>query len=225
MALYRDRAEAADVLISLLPATIDRDWVIMGLARGGIPIAARIADALGATLDVLIVGKVGLPGDPELALAAVTGPGPERMVVNETVRILHRLSPDQVTTLAAAAVAEVRRRRNLWLGSAGEQTLDRRRVLLVDDGMATATTMLAAIRVARQLGAAQIGVAVPVALGASLRRLPADIAPVLCPHPGAAASGVGAAYAAFPQITDNEVRDLLHQTRQGSRADPPESRI
>ncbi|MEN9410154.1 MAG: hypothetical protein RL216_2128 [Pseudomonadota bacterium] len=209
MAHFHDRTDAAEVLISLLPATVDRDWVILGLARGGIPIAARIAQAVGAALEVLIVRKVGVPGNPELALAAVTGPGPERMVVNETVRRLHHLTPDEVNLLSGPAVAEVNRRRMRWFGGASELDLHRRRVLIVDDGMATGTTMLAAIRVVRHLGAAQIGVAVPVALGTSLHGLPADIAPVLCPHPADTASGVGESYAYFPQIEDQEVIKLI----------------
>ncbi len=209
MAIYRDRADAAERLIPLLPATVDRNWIILGLARGGIPIAARIAKALGARLDVLILRKVGAPGNPELALAAVTGPGPERIVVNDAVRTFHRLSLDDVARLSAPAVAEVARRRKLWLDGAPQPSLQGQHVLLVDDGMATGTTMRAAIRMVRHLGAAQIGIAVPVALGTSLRDLPADIAPVLCPHPSDPAPGVGAAYADFPQVTDHEVRDLI----------------
>ena len=209
MAFFRDRADAAEQLIPLLPATVNRDWIILGLARGGIPIAARIADALGARLDVLILRKVGAPGNPELALAAVTGPGPDRMVVNEAVRSYHHLTPEDVEILAAPAVAEVARRRKLWLDGADLPSLQGRDVLLVDDGMATGTTMRAAIGMVRHMGAARIGVAVPVALGNALRHLPADIAPVLCPHPADPASAVGAAYAAFPQVEDQEVRDLI----------------
>lgn len=214
MAHFRDRNEAAKVLISLLPASVDRDWIILGLARGGIPVAARIAEALGAPLEVLIVRKVGVPGNPELAVAAVTGPGPERMVVNETVRRFHRLTPDEVNVLSGPAVAEVNRRRTRWLGGASELSLQWKRVLIVDDGMATGTTMLAAIRVARQLGASQIGVAVPVALGTSLHSLPADIAPVVCPYPSDPESGVGSSYAAFPQITDNAVISMIKAARR-----------
>lgn len=210
MALYRNRVDAAERLIPLLPTSVDPNWIILGLARGGVPIAARIAEALGAQLGVLILRKVGAPGDPELALAVVTGPGPERMVVNKHVQAFYRLSPDDVATLSAPAVAEVARRQKLWLDGTTEPSLSGRHVLLVDDGMATGTTMLAAIRLVRQLGASGIGVAIPVALGSSLRRLPADIAPVLCPHPSEDTSGVGAAYAAFSQVTDQEVRDLIN---------------
>lgn len=218
MAHFRDRADAAKVLVSLLPAIVDRDWVIAGLARGGIPIAARIAEALGAPMEILIVRKVGVPGNAELALAAVTGPGPERMVVNETVRRFHRLSPDDVNRLSGPAVAEVSRRRKRWLGGAAELDLRRRRVLIVDDGMATGTTMLAAIRVVRQLGAVQIGVAVPVALGSALHGLPADIAPVLCPHPADAASSVGEAYESFPQVADDEVPALIAKLKARAKS-------
>lgn len=88
---------------------MDRHWIILGLARGGIPIAAQIADALGPQLDVLVLRKVGAPGNPELALAAVTGPGPDRMVMNEAVRTFHRLTLEDVARLSAPAVAEVAR--------------------------------------------------------------------------------------------------------------------
>ena len=113
MALYRNRANAAERLVPLLPASVDQDWIILGLARSGVPIAAWIAEASGARLGVLILRKVGAPGDPELALAVVTGPGPERMVVNEDVQAFHRLSPDDVATPSAPVVAEVARRQKL----------------------------------------------------------------------------------------------------------------
>lgn len=219
MALYRNRADAAERLIPLLPANVNQDWIILGLARGGVPIAAQIARALGAQLGVLILRKVGAPGDPELALAVVTGPGPERMVVNEDVQAFHRLSPDDVAALSAPAVAEVARRQKLWLDGGTEPSLSGRHVLLVDDGMATGTTMQAAIQSVRRLGASGIGVAIPVALGSSLRRLPADIAPVLCPYPSEHRPGVGAAYAVFSQVTDQEVRDLIKTRTSGLRSD------
>lgn len=120
------------------------------------------------------------------------------MIMNEDVRAFHRLSRDDIAALSAPDVAEVPRRQKLWLDGATEPSLSGLHVLLPDDCIATGTTMLAAIRSVRQLGAAKIGVAVPAALGSSLRHLPADLAPDICPHSTEEKPGVGAAYASFP---------------------------
>ena len=207
MALFRDRAHAAEALIHLLPAEVGKDWLVLALPRGGVPVAAPLARHLGAVLDLMIVRKVGAPGNPELALAAVTGPGPAEIVVNEDLRDFLRLTDEDVTRLARPEVEEIVRRRALW--SAPCLPLDGQRVLIVDDGAATGTTLRAAIEAARRQGALQIGVALPVALGSSLEDLPADVSPVICAYPAAGLSAVGAAYDAFPQVSDSEVAQTL----------------
>lgn len=209
MAYFRDRDDAAEQLVAMLPEEIGPDWLILALPRGGVPIGAAIARHLGAPLDLLIVRKVGAPGDPELALGAVTGPGPEALTINEEVRALLHLSKAEVARLAAPAVEAVAARRALWTAHRTEEPLAGRRVLVVDDGIATGTTLRAALAAIRQQGAAQIGVAVPVALGSSLEALGPDLSPVVCPHPDAWCPGVGAAYQRFPQVPDEEVTRLL----------------
>lgn len=215
MALFRDRDEAAEVLIRHLPAKIGKDWLILALPRGGVPIAAALARHLGATLDLLIVRKVGVPGDPELALAAVTGPGPQEMTVNEDLRAILGLSRDEVEDLARPEVEEIARRRKLW--AAPGLSLAGRRVLIVDDGAATGTTLRAALAAATRQGAWQVGVALPLALGHALRGLPGSVTPVICPHPAAAFPSVGAGYQHFPQVGDDEVAELLSTLSPSTR--------
>lgn len=207
MAFFRDRAEAAEVLIRLLPAGVGKDWLVLALPRGGVPVAAPLARHLGAALDLLIVRKVGTPGNPELALAAVTGPEHTEIAVHEGLRDMLGLTDDDVARLARPEVEEIARRRKLW--AAPGFPLAGRSVLIVDDGMATGTTLRAAISAASAQGARQIGVALPVALGSSLRQLPSGLSPVICPHPSADLSAVGAAYDHFPQVSDQEVADTL----------------
>lgn len=210
MAFFRDRAEAAETLIRSLPAEVGKDWLVLALPRGGVPIAAAIARHLGATLDLMLVRKVGLPGDPELALAAVTGPGPDERVVNQALCTRFGLTDADVTRLARPELDEIARRRKLW--AAPGLPLAGRKVLIVDDGMATGATLRAALAAVQRQGAAQIGVVLPVALGPALRLLPADVAPLICPYPEAELAGVGAAYHDFPQVTDTEVAQLLSGT-------------
>ncbi len=195
-----------------MPPQMGPDWRVLALPRGGVPVAAEVARHLGVPLDILVVRKVGAPGNPELALAAVTGPGRAGMVVNEGLQRLLGLTDAEVERLAAPQVEEVARRRALW-SAAPALPLAGRPVLIVDDGMATGTTLRAAIEAALQQGARQVGVAVPVALGSSLRKLPPGVDPVICPHPAAAFSAVGMAYDEFPQVKDEEVARMLGQAR------------
>lgn len=214
MAYFRDREDAAEQLVAMLPDEIGPDWLILALPRGGVPIGAAMARHLGAPLDLLIVRKVGAPGDPELALGAVTGPGPEALTINDEVRALFHLSEAEVARLAAPAVEAVAARRALWTAHGTAAPLAGQRVLVVDDGIATGTTLRAAIAAVRQQGAARIGVAVPVALGSSLGALGPGLSPVVCPHPDAWCPGVGAAYQRFPQVSDEEVTRLVSETAQ-----------
>ncbi len=210
---FRDRAEAAERLIPLLPPEVDASWLVLALPRGGVPIASALARHLGAELDVLVVRKIGTPGQPELALGAVTGSAPGDLVVNETLRRALGLTREDVERLARRPRDEVAARRRAWSGSGRGPALEGRRVLIVDDGIATGTTLDAALAAARRGGAARVGVAVPVALGRALSRLPPEVRPVLCPCPDANLPAVGAAYEVFPQVPDATVARLLAEAR------------
>lgn len=209
MTFFRDRAAAAARLIEMLPHDIGSEWLVLALPRGGVPIAAAIARHLGADLDLIIVRKVGAPGQPEVAAAAVTGPGPDEIVINERVCSYFRLTPEQIRKLAEEPIREVERRRKIWMGSAKAHPVAGRDVLIVDDGVATGTTLAAALKTARQTGARRVVVAVPVALGNILAYLAGEVSGIICPYPDAAFSSVGMAYDIFDQVDDHEVARLM----------------
>ena len=209
MPRFADRADAAERLIAMLPAEIGPDWLVLGLARGGVPIAAALARHIGAELGVIIVCKVGAPGSQELAIAAITGPEETQWATNEP--LVHRLglSHAEMRKRAAPAIAEVARRRAAWTGAGTGPSPTGRNVLVVDDGIATGTTAAAAIKTLRQQGAARIVLAVPVALGSALDQFREQDIEILCPYPDTPLSAVGAAYARFDQVADQVVQDLL----------------
>lgn len=211
---FQDRADAANQLITALPPDIDSSWLVLGLPRGGVPIAAPVARHLGATLDLLIVRKVGTPGNPELAVAAVTGPGEDQITINKSVQRLCGLSDADILKLAVRQVQEVEARRRMWARSRNATELRGRDVLIVDDGAATGTTLEAAVVAARHQGAGSIVVAIPVALEGALDRLNALDVRMVCLHKASDLAAVGSAYRDFPQITDQQVTDLL-STYQG----------
>ena len=211
--LFLNRSDAAAKLTAALPTDIDGRWLVLGVPRGGVPAAAEIACHLGSTLDLVIVRKVGAPGNPELAIAAVTGPGDDQIVINKSVQGLFGLTDADIRELALQSVKEVEARRRMWTRSGETTPLQGRDVLIVDDGAATGTTLEAAIQAVRQQGARAICVALPVALPGALVRLSASDVRFVCLHQPEYLSSVGAAYRDFPQVSDQEVVDLLSNNR------------
>jgi putative phosphoribosyl transferase len=212
---FADRAEAGRLLgRALRPLELD-DPVITGLPRGGVPVAAQVADALRAPLDVIIVRKVGAPGHPELAMGAVGEDG----IVVEDERILRAVRPSQeaVDRTVAAERAEVAARAHRFRPGRERRTLAGRTVVIVDDGLATGSTAEAAVRVARAQGAGRIIVAVPVGAPGAVERLEAVADDVLCLAAPASFGAVGLHYDDFSQTTDDEVVRLLAE-HAGDRA-------
>ena len=208
-ARYLDRSEAAQVLLDALPPLTPRNTVVLALPRGGVPVAAPIAQALAAPLDVILVRKVGAPNNPELALGAVTGPGADGLHVNTRVARSYGLSPEDVQTLAKKELPELIRRRNRYLQGHGHIPLKDRTVVLVDDGIATGSTVRAALQAIRSQDAKKIILAVPVASGEVLADLEPDVDLIVCPEPYLPLGAVGAAYQSFPQTPDDTVIALL----------------
>lgn len=212
MRLYRDRADAANRLVDALPDDLDGGWLVLALPRGGVPIAEPIARHLGAVLDILTVRKVGTPGNPELALAAVTGGRDADIWINPDVQRMTGLSEDRAREMARDIGRTIDARRRDWVGDRPPPDLVGQRVLIVDDGAATGTTLGAAVDAARRAGARAVAVALPVALHGALRAVQGSADRIICPHPDAPFSAVGAAYDRFDQVSDADVSRLLRSS-------------
>jgi putative phosphoribosyl transferase len=203
---FRDRADAGRVLAARLAHLREAKPVVVGLPRGGVPVAAEIASALDAELDVVLVRKIGAPDREELAVGAV---GEEGVTVrNEAVLRDLGLTWEDLGEQVARERDEIRRRAAI-LRPGPRPDLRRRTVIVVDDGIATGATVIAALRVLRDLGAARIVLAVPVAPPESLRALAPLTDEVVCPATPKHFSAVGQWYDDFTQVPDEQVRRLL----------------
>ncbi|MFY1674315.1 phosphoribosyltransferase [Plantactinospora sp. WMMB334] len=200
-ATYRDRAEAGAVLADRLSAAGDPGVVVLGLVRGGVPVAAAVAQRLGAPLDVLVVRKLGLPEAPEVAFGAV-GPGGLR-VLNE--EIAGRLDGAEVEAVVRAETVELERRERLYRADRPPLRLDGRTAVVVDDGLATGATARAAVGVARQLGARRVVLAVPVGAPEAYAVLSRTADEVVCPERPADFGAVSRYYDDFHEVPDAEV--------------------
>jgi predicted phosphoribosyltransferase len=218
--LFRDRADAGRHLLSRLGAYHGRpDVVVLGLPRGGIPVGYEVARGLGAPLDVFVVRKLGVPGQEELAMGAIATGG-VRVVNRDVVDALH-IAPDVLDRAAAQELRELERRQRSYRGDRPEPQVEGRTVILVDDGLATGSTMRAAVQALRQQRPARIVVAVPVAAFATCEELRREVEDVVCfatPEPFMA---VGRFYDDFSQTTDEEVHDLLASARADDEAARP----
>jgi predicted phosphoribosyltransferase len=207
--VFEDRAAAGDELAGQIAARHPvAPLLVLGLPRGGVPVAAPVARRLGAPLDVLVVRKVGLPGQPELAVGAI---GPGGVAVRNEMLPPGLLDEERFRELAAREQAELRRREQAFRAGRPPLRLRDRHVILVDDGLATGATMLAAIAAARAAGAASILAAAPVASvqAGALVREAADATVFLLVPPWLGA--VGQFYERFAQVSDAEVLRLLQQ--------------
>jgi putative phosphoribosyl transferase len=202
------------------------DVIVLGLPRGGVPVAAQVARSLEVPLDVLVVRKLGAPGWEELAMGAIASGG--TCVLNDDVlRALGSNLGDSVDQVLAAEQEELRAREQRYRGDKLFPDLRGRSVIIVDDGLATGATMRAAARAVRQQGAARIVIAAPVGASLTCEQLRSEADEVICAATPENFFGVGQFYADFRQTTDDEVRELLDQlhTSAGARRDPgPSSR-
>jgi putative phosphoribosyl transferase len=209
---FADRRDAGRALGARLAGTLPADVVVLGLPRGGAVVAAEVAAALGAPLDVLLVRKLGLPGQPELAMGAVAAIGD----AVETVRTDRVLSAAPVDAATFAAVrdrelAELRRREAAYRGGRPPVAVTGRTVVLVDDGLATGATVRAALRVLAAQRPARTVVAVPVGAPNALDEVGGLADEVVCLLAPPSFRAVGGAYDRFAQTTDDEVRRLLRE--------------
>lgn len=205
---YRDRLEAGRLLALQLEGYKDRDDVlVLALPRGGVPVGYEVARALNAPLDVMIVRKLGTPMQPELAMGAIATGGAR--VLNHDVIEMLGISAADIEASAEREREELLRRQEEYRGSREDPEMRNRCIILVDDGLATGSTMLAAVRALRQQDPAMIVVAVPVAPPQTCRTFEEEVDEVVCAATPESFGGVGRWYRDFSQTTDEEVRTYL----------------
>ena len=208
---FRDRVDAGRALARALAHHGGADTLVLGLPRGGVPVAYEVARALDAELDVVVVRKLGVPFQPELAMGAVASGG--ALARNEDVIRLAGVSEAQFERVRASEEAELRRREALFRGRRPAPRVAGRVVIVVDDGLATGASMLAALAALRSLKPARLVAAVPVAPPDAAARL-AGADEFVCLDAPAGFAAVGQFYQDFGQTSDEDVRALLRRAHR-----------
>ncbi len=218
---YRDRTEAGRRLAEKLAAYRNRpDVLVLGLPRGGVVVACEVARALGAPLEVFVVRKLGAPGQEELAMGAIASGGVR--VLNPSVVELWGIPAQVIEEVAEQEQRELERRERLYRGSRPPLQIAGRTVILVDDGIATGSTMRAAVAALRALQPARLVVAAPVAAPQACELLEGEADEVVCDFTPEPFYSVGLWYFDFPQNTDEQIRELL-EGAAGERSGGAES--
>ncbi len=207
MRVFMNRQEAGRALALALGRHAGQDAVVVGLPRGGVPVAGEVARELGAELDVFVVRKLGMPGQPELAMGAIASGGV--MVLNEDVLALLGDRQDALRRVEERERQVLADRERLYRGRRPAARLAGRTVIVVDDGLATGASMKAAVEAIRRQGASRVVVAVPVGPPESVAMLRGVADEVVCLQTPRSFTAVGAWYDDFSQTTDEEVTALL----------------
>jgi putative phosphoribosyl transferase len=212
---FRDRRDAGRVLAGQLASYRGRDGLlVLGLARGGVPVGWEVAAALGADLDVFLVRKLGVPQWPELAMGALASGG--GVVMNDNVLSSLQISDEQVRVVIDRETAELHRRELAYRNGRSMADPRGRTVIIVDDGIATGASIVAAVRALRIAGPEAIIVAVPVGPRSVCELLAQEADDVVCATMPDDFEAVGQVFADFHQVSDDEVRDLLATPGAGS---------
>jgi predicted phosphoribosyltransferase len=207
---FRDRCQAGRFLSKSLAEYRDQpDVIVLALPRGGIPVGYEVARALHAPLDVFVVRKLGAPGQEELAMGAIATGG-VRVINDEVVRIL-QIPPRVIDSVAEKETRELARRDRLYRGRRPPPVVSGRTVILVDDGLATGSTMRAAVTALRQQQPKRIVVAVPVAAAQTCREFRDQVEELICCYTPEPFYSVGFWYEDFSNASDEEIRELLER--------------
>lgn len=211
--LFRNRSEAGQWLAERLEPYAHRpDVIVLALPRGGVPVGFELARSLDVPLDVFLVRKLGLPGQEELAMGAIASGG-VRVLNDEVVQSL-AVPPSVIEGVARREEQELRRREEAYRGSQSPPDVRGKVAILVDDGLATGSTMRAAVRAVKQMQPARVVVAVPVAAASTRDDLAAEVDEIVCETPPEPFLAVGRWYEDFSQTTDEEVRELLQRAER-----------
>jgi putative phosphoribosyl transferase len=208
--LFHDRADAGRALAVAVRQHALLRPLVLGLPRGGVPVAFEVAKAINADLDVLVVRKLGVPHQPELAFGAIASGG-VRVFNDHVLRMLPELDDEAVDRIVARESPELARREAAFRGDRPYPAFEKRDVVLVDDGLATGATMRAAIQAVRLGNPQHVLVAVPTGSPEAVKRISAEVDDVICLDMPANFIAVGSHYERFDQTTDGEVRRLLDQ--------------
>lgn len=210
--IYRNRAEAGKLLAAHLASYRDRDdLLVLALPRGGVPVAFEVAKALHAPLDIFLVRKLGVPGHEELAMGAIATGGVR--VLNDDVVDYLEIPSGVIDSIAAIELKELERRDRAYRGVRREPEIRGKTIILIDDGLATGSTMRAAASALRQQEPVRIVVAVPVSAPQTCDEYRMGVDEIICAITPEPFYGVGRWYRDFSQTTDEEVRDLLERSR------------
>ena len=217
--IFQDRAQAGSLLAgSLCAYDHSRDTVVLGLPRGGVPVAFEVACRLHLPLDLLIVRKLGVPGHAELAFGAIASGG-VRVIHQPVVTRLH-LTQETIETVAARELQELQRRESCYRHCTPHHEISGKNVILVDDGIATGSTMLAAVYAVRHKGAKRIIVAAPTASPEACETLIPLTDEIVIPSQPSHFHAVGQWYLDFPQVSDEEVCSLMETSTPKQNRQP-----
>lgn len=217
--IYRDRSDAGRTLAARLGEYAGReDIIVLGLPRGGLPVAYEVATALHAPLDVFVVRKLGVPGHEELAMGAIASGG-VRMMNDDVVEMLN-ISPETIERVAKEETRELERRERAYRGERPPLDISGRHAILIDDGLATGATMRAAVAAARQMHPTGITVAVPAASPEACAALESEVDRVVCAATPEPFLAIGVWYVDFDQLTDDDVRRILASAEEQFTARP-----
>ncbi len=220
--MFKNRRDAGRKLAAPLLVYRDQHPVVLALPRGGVPVAYEIACALDAPLDIIVVRKLGAPGQPELGIGAVVdGDHPQRVFNEDLLRLLH-VSDDYLNREVALELQEIRRRQERYRGGRPPVAVADRTAIVVDDGIATGASMRAALRGVRRSRPRRLVLAVPIAPPDTIAALRPEVDDLVCLSTPAFFQAVGQFYDEFTQTTDEEVIRLLEAARQHQT--PPAAR-
>lgn len=214
--LFRDRSHAGQELAEALQHLKDSDPLVLALPRGGVPVAFEVSRALSAPLDLVLVRKIGAPGNEELALGAVIDGAEPKWVINQ--ELFNQISPppNWFEEEMQRQLSELERRRQRYCGQRPAPVLSGRCVILIDDGVATGATVRAALKGLKQSNPSRIVLAVPVGPGAEMEMLRAEVDELVCLAMPDPFIGVGCHYGDFDQTSDEQVIDLLARASTAS---------
>ena len=206
---FRDRSDAGRRLAKALSEYKGRSAVVLALPRGGVPVAAEVAEALDAPLDLVLVRKIGVPTQPELAMGAVVDGTAPIVVRNEEVIELSGTTSDEFDAACASELAEIERRRQLYIGERARAEIAGQVVIVIDDGIATGATTRAALQAIRNRKPKELVLAVPVAPPDTIKQLRPEVDALICLETPELFGAIGYFYRDFRQVSDQEVVAIL----------------